>query len=78
MVEVRERHIRDGFVQSSLSHTFRSSPRKRGPRATGRGPWIPAFARMNGVCCIVGIRERHLRDGFVQSLAMLVRERGLD
>src|SRR5262249_60419703 len=28
---------------------LRSSPRKRGPRATERGPWIPACAGMNGM-----------------------------
>src|SRR5262245_1231093 len=28
---------------------IRSSPRKRGPRVRVRGPWIPAFAGMNGV-----------------------------
>ena len=28
---------------------LRSSPRKRGPRATERGPWIPACAGMNGI-----------------------------
>src|SRR5437867_6956331 len=27
----------------------RSSPRKRGPRATERSPWIPACAGMNGM-----------------------------
>jgi putative tryptophan/tyrosine transport system substrate-binding protein len=27
----------------------RSSPRKRGPRAADRGPWIPASAGMNGI-----------------------------
>ena len=28
---------------------LRSSPRKRGPRAAERGPWIPASAGMNGI-----------------------------
>src|SRR5262249_49134290 len=28
---------------------IRSSPRKRGPRATACGPWIPACAGMNGI-----------------------------
>src|SRR5262249_25984038 len=28
---------------------LRSSPRKRGPRVTDRGPWIPASAGMNGI-----------------------------
>src|SRR6516162_5891094 len=28
---------------------LRSSPRKRGPRATDRGVWIPAYAGMNGI-----------------------------
>jgi ABC-type uncharacterized transport system substrate-binding protein len=28
---------------------LRSSPRKRGPRVTERGPWIPACAGMNGM-----------------------------
>src|SRR5262249_31788417 len=28
---------------------IRSSPRKRGPRATDCGPWIPACAGMNGI-----------------------------
>src|SRR5439155_4913400 len=34
---------------------IRSSPRKRGPRAAVCGPWVPAYAGMNGVrggaCC---------------------------
>ena len=35
-----------------IARPFRSSPRKRGPRATSRarGFWIPAFAGMNGAC----------------------------
>src|SRR5262249_8934882 len=28
---------------------FRSSPRKRGPRTTACGPWIPAYAGMSGI-----------------------------
>ena len=28
---------------------IRSSPRKRGPRVTDRGPWIPASTGMNGI-----------------------------
>src|SRR5262249_9169810 len=43
-------------------HTLlRSSPRKRGSRASDRGLWIPAFAGMNGICCEAecqgGVRE---------------------
>src|SRR5262249_55047750 len=34
-----------GFHANCL---LRSSPRKRGPRAANRGPWIPAYAGMNG------------------------------
>src|SRR5262249_2493543 len=37
-----------GSFSETLS--FRSSPRKRGPSPR---PWIPAFAGMSGVCCVV-------------------------
>src|SRR5215472_2033822 len=35
-------------------HSLRSSPRKRGPRATDRGPWMPsisAFTRVFDALC---------------------------
>src|SRR5262249_27787038 len=35
---------------------FRSSPRKWGPRVPDRGPWIPAFAGMNGVFAVLSPR----------------------
>src|SRR5262249_11321675 len=38
-----------GSSAASRCTLFRSSPRKRGPRVPDRGPWIPAFAGMNGV-----------------------------
>src|SRR6266446_4412279 len=36
------------FVYLQQATGLRSSPRKRGPRATVRGPWIPACAGMSG------------------------------
>src|SRR5262249_47784601 len=40
--------------------SLRSSPRKRGPRATDRGPWIPAYAGTSGGKCSAA---RHKRRG---------------
>src|SRR5215831_14215663 len=34
--------------RSAVLASLRSSPRKRGARVTDCGPWIPAYAGMNG------------------------------
>src|SRR5262249_60819874 len=44
-------------VGETIDAALRSFPRKREPRVTDRGPWIPAYAGMNGVGCYYGVHD---------------------
>src|SRR6516162_395729 len=54
-------------------HKVRSSPRKRGPSVTDCGPWIPAYAGMNGS---EALRRALFRRALAQDVPELGLERG--